>query len=78
VGGEAMKKVRLPVVITRDEDGYYLAEVPVLKSCFTQGKTREEALTNIIEVIHLCLETMAEEGEQIPEEFTLEQVEVAV
>ena len=73
-----MKKVKLPVVITRDEDGYYVAEVPVLRSCFTQGKTREEALTNIKEVIHLCLKNMAEEGEPIPEEFTLEEVEVAV
>ena len=54
-----MRKVRLPVVITQDEDGYYLAEVPVLQSCFTQGKTREEALSNIKEVIHLYLEDMA-------------------
>ena len=73
-----MRKVRLPVVITRDEDGYYIAEVPVLRSCFTQGKTREEALANIKEVIRLCLENMAEEGDTIPEDYTLEQVEVAV
>jgi predicted RNase H-like HicB family nuclease len=73
-----MRMVRLPVVITRDEDGYYLAEVPILKSCFTQGKTREEALANIKDVIRLCLEGMAEAGEPIPEEFTLEQVEVTV
>lgn len=71
-----MKNIKLPVVITRDEDGYYVAEVPVLKSCFTQGKTREEALENIKEVISLCLESMAEEGEPMPGE--LEQVEVAV
>jgi len=73
-----MKTVRLPVVIIKDEDGYYVAEVPVLRSCYTQGKTKEEALANIKEVIHLCLETMAEEGDTIPEEYTLEQVEVAV
>lgn len=73
-----MRKVKLPVVITRDEDGYYVAEVPVLRSCFTQGKTREEALENIKEVIHLCLENMAEEGDTIPKEYTVEQVEVAV
>ena len=73
-----MRKVMLPVVITQDEDGYYLAEVPVLRSCFTQGKTREEALSNIKEVIHLCLENMTKEGTPIPEEYTLEQVEVAV
>jgi predicted RNase H-like HicB family nuclease len=73
-----MKKLRLPVIITRDEDGYYVAEVPILKSCFTQGKTRQEAIANIKDVIQLCLESMAEEGEPIPEEFDLEQVEVAV
>ncbi|MFC1977170.1 type II toxin-antitoxin system HicB family antitoxin [Chloroflexota bacterium] len=57
-----MRKVKLPVIITRDEDGYYVAEVPVLRSCFTQGKTRAEVLVNIKEVIRLCLENMAEEG----------------
>ncbi|MCK9526295.1 MAG: type II toxin-antitoxin system HicB family antitoxin [Limnochordia bacterium] len=73
-----MINIRMPVVITRDEDGYYLAEVPVLKNCFAQGETREEALENIKEVISLCLESMAEEGEPIPYEYTLEQVEVVV
>ncbi len=69
-----MKKVRLPVVITRDEDGYCVAEVPVLRSCFTQGKTREVALANIKEVIPLCLENMGKEGDTIPVDYTLEQV----
>lgn len=73
-----MKKLKLPVVITRDEDGYFLAEVPVLTSCFTQGKTKEEALENIKEVIQLCLEHMTKEGNPIPSEYILEEVEVAV
>ena len=73
-----MKKLKLPVVITEDEDGYFVAEVPVLLSCYTQGKTKEEALSNIKEVIHLCLEHMVEEGESIPENYSLEQIEVAV
>ncbi len=73
-----MKMLKLPVVITQDEDGYFLAEVPVLTSCFTQGKTKEEALANIKEIIQLCLEHMAEEGSPIPVKYTLEQVEVAV
>jgi predicted RNase H-like HicB family nuclease len=73
-----MKTLKLPVVITQDEDGYFIAEVPVLRSCFTQGKTREEALSNIKEVIQLCLENMAETGEPVPEHYSLEQVEVAV
>jgi predicted RNase H-like HicB family nuclease len=73
-----MKILKLPVVITQDEDGFFLAEVPVLTACFTQGKTKKEALANIKEVIQLSLEHMAEEGNPVPEEYTLEQVEVAL
>ncbi len=73
-----MKTLKLPVVITQDEDGCYLAEVPVLTSCFTQGKTKEEALSNIKGVIQLCLEHMAKEGNPIPEKYALEQIEVAI
>lgn len=73
-----MKILKLPVVITEDEDGFFVAEVPVLRSCFTQGKTKEEAMSNLKEVIHLCLENIAEEGDTIPEKYSLEQIEVAV
>ena len=73
-----MRMLKLPVVVTQDEDGYYLAEVPVLPSCFTQGKTKAEALANIKEVIQLCLEHMAKEGNPVPDKYILEQVEVAI
>ena len=73
-----MKKIKLPVIITEDEDGYFVAEVPVLTSCFTQGRTRVEALENLKEVIPLCLEHMARESNPIPASYTLEQIEVAV
>ena len=73
-----MKTLKLPVVITEDEEGYFLAEVPVLQSCFTQGKTKKEALENIKEVIQLSLEYMAEQGNPIPEKYIIEEVEVAV
>ena len=52
-----MKKTKnLPLLIERDEDGYYVVECPVFSGCYTQGKTVDEALVNIREVIHLCLE----------------------
>lgn len=38
------------------EDGYFVARVPSLKSCWSQGKTKEEALANIREAIDLYLE----------------------
>ena len=52
----SIKTLLSQVVITEDEDGYFLAEVPTMQSCFTQGKTKEEALVNITEVIELWLE----------------------
>ena len=44
------------VVIERDEDEFYVGEVPALKACYAQGKTLDELMTNIKEVIELCLE----------------------
>ncbi len=46
----------LPVVIERGEDGYYIVECPALDGAFTQGKTLDEAMYNIREVIDLILE----------------------
>jgi predicted RNase H-like HicB family nuclease len=46
----------LKVVIERGEDGYFSARCPALKSCWSQGRTREEALNNIREAIDLYLE----------------------
>ncbi|MHB1260240.1 MAG: type II toxin-antitoxin system HicB family antitoxin [Thermoplasmatota archaeon] len=45
------------VVVTEDEDGMFVATVPALRGCVTQGETKAEALENIKEAIVLCLET---------------------
>ena len=47
----------LPVVLLPGEDGWLVAECPVLPGCISQGRTREEALANIREAIELCLES---------------------
>ncbi len=44
------------VLIERDEDGYYVAEVPALKGCHTQAKSYDELISRIKEAIELCLE----------------------
>ncbi len=44
------------VLIEKDEDGFFVGEVPSLKACYAQGKTMDELLRNIREVIELCLE----------------------
>ena len=46
----------LYVVIEKDEDGFYVGEVPQLKACYAQGRTLDQLMDNIREVIDLCLE----------------------
>jgi len=55
--------MKLHVLIEQDEAGYYVAEVPALPGCMSQGKTREEALANVKEAIAGWLETMEGKAE---------------
>lgn len=48
--------MKIKVVIELGEDGYFVAHVPSLKSCWSQGTTRKEAFQNIREAIDLYLE----------------------
>ena len=50
------------------EYGGYWVEVPTLPGCVSQGKSREEALHNVKEAIVLHVESMKDDGEQIPVE----------
>ena len=51
-----IKGIQFPTIVEKDEDGFYVVECPLFRGCFTQGKTLDEALRNIKEVIALCLE----------------------
>jgi len=48
--------MKIKVVVESGEDGYFVAHVPSLKSCWSQGNTQEEALQNIQEAIELYLD----------------------
>ena len=48
--------MNIQIVLERGEDNYFVAHCPSLKSCWSQGKTREEALNNVREAIALYLE----------------------
>lgn len=54
------------VVIYKGQDGKWIAEVPSLPGCVSQGDTREDALRNVREAIDLWIEVMTERGEQVP------------
>lgn len=49
-----------------EEDKLYIAEVPELKGCFADGKTRAEAVSNAEKVIAEWLEVAKEDGISIP------------
>ena len=68
-----MKSYRFTVLIERDDDGYLVATVPALKSCYTQAKNMEELLPRIKEVIELCIQ----EEEPVPMSFeAVQQIEI--
>ena len=64
------------VLIEQDEDGVFVAEVPSLPGCISQGETRAEALENIREAISVYLESLEAHGEPVPPPITEELVEV--
>lgn len=50
------KQLQFKVLIEQDEEGLYVASVPELPGCYTQGKTLEQARERIKEVIQLVLD----------------------
>lgn len=50
------RHTQLPLFVEKDEDNFYVVECPLMEGCYSQGKTLDEALKNIREVIDLLLE----------------------
>ena len=63
------------VAVQRGEDGFFVANCPSLESCWSQGKTREDALENIREAIALFLEPQLKE---LTQDETKEIVELSL
>ncbi len=56
------------VVIYPGEDGWFVAEVPTLPGCISQGRTRADAIANIREAIALMIEALVARGEPVPDD----------
>jgi len=54
------------IIYWSDEDETYIAEVPELAGCMADGKTYDEVLENVTQVIKEWLETAEELGREIP------------
>lgn len=51
-----MGTIHLPLMIETDEDGVFIVSCPAFKGCHSYGKTVEEAIVNVREVIAMCME----------------------
>ena len=51
-----LRVMKFKVLVEKDEDGYYVADVPELQGCHTQAKNKKELMKRVKEVISLCLE----------------------
>lgn len=74
------KIYEFPVVVEKDEKGYYFAYAPSLQGCYTQGHSLAQALEHIKEAIELHIEDRLAEHEPIParKPVSLSSVEVRV
>ena len=64
--------MRFKVIVSEGEDGWFVVECPSFPGCVSQGRTFEEALENIKDVIQGCLDvlggrTVARSSERIIE-----------
>ena len=68
MAGKTSKTLSYSVFYEQASEGGYVASVPVLPGCHTQGETLEEAERNLKEAVALYIESLAAHGEAIPEE----------
>jgi predicted RNase H-like HicB family nuclease len=54
----------LKVIIEPGEDSGFIAHVPALRGCWSQGATREDVLVNVREAIEGWLEAEQDKSEQ--------------
>ncbi len=57
------KNLQYYILIEQDEDGKFVASVPALQGCYTEGDTFEEAIENAKDVIKLHITSRQERGE---------------
>ncbi len=63
--------MRFTVVLEKDEDGVYVATVPALPGCISDGSTVEAAMANIKEALQGFIEDMIADGETIPHDIDI-------
>jgi len=70
--------VKFRVIVEPDEEGFFVATVPSLPGCVSQGASRAEAVQNAREAIEGYLESLRERGDPIPPAINEEVIDIAV
>ena len=70
--------MRYTVVLQRENDGGYIAKVPAMPGCVSQGDDRDQALANIREAAELYIEDCVAAGEPMPVEADIAEIELKI
>ena len=68
--------MRYTVILENDSDGGFVAHIPALAGCVSQGDSRAEVLANIREAAELYIEDCVEAGDPVPTEAGREYIEL--
>lgn len=70
--------MKYTVILEKGRESGFVAHVPALRGCVSQGESREDAISNIKEAIEVYIEALLEDGLTVPTEAGRETIEVQV
>ena len=70
--------MKYTIILEKGQESGYVALVPALRGCVSQGTTKAKALANVKEAIEAYIEALLEDGLSVPTEVGKETVEVQV
>jgi len=75
-----MTKQRFVVLIEKDEDGVFIGTIPLLKGCYSYGKTLDKLMANLKEAIEAHLEAFGTEEKKLSVTLfaSIQKIEVEV
>jgi len=72
------KMLSYTVMYQKAQEGGFIAFVPALSGCHTQGETFEETESNVREAIELYIESITADNKEIPNESTVLQSTIQI
>lgn len=70
--------MKYTIIIEKGRESGYVAYIPALKGCVSQGDTREAAVENLREAAEVYVEALTEDHVPVPPEVEIEFLELKV